>query len=80
MLNVFVYVANTEGSEYLQEAVQLSSPDSSWSATYRVEMGTVTFDWLTLHRRLYDGLRVGPTIHVKRGDQFTLNLVSSTRF
>lgn len=75
MTNPCAYLG--QGSEYLEEPRQLRDPHSSWSVTQVVEIGTVTFNWLTLFRRLYNGERVGPTINVRPGDELGLNLINT---
>lgn len=64
-----------EGSMF-REPVQKNSASKEWSMTLTVDIATITYDWLELKRRLYNGNAAGPTITVKRGDQLTLNLVN----
>ena len=40
-----------------------------------VDVTTVQVDWLTVHRRLYNGTFPGPTLRIKAEDRVHLNLV-----
>lgn len=71
---MFKIVVRSEGAAYAKPA-QLTSPGRPWTVSLTVDIGTITFGWLELKRRLYNGHIPGPTITVRRGDVLTLNLV-----
>lgn len=53
------------------------SSGGPWTVNMTVDMGNLTYGWLQLTRRLYNGNgALGPTFRLKKGDLLTLNLVN----
>lgn len=62
-----------------QEPATVASPDDSNTLhmTLEVDVGEVTVDWLTTKRRLYNGTIPAPTVRVKPGEKWHLQLVNN---
>uniref|UniRef100_F6YQV7 ferroxidase n=3 Tax=Ciona intestinalis TaxID=7719 RepID=F6YQV7_CIOIN len=65
------------GGQNLASPQQLTSSGGSLSMTLTVQVSDIKIDWLTLHRRCYDGVFPGPTWRVKRGDVVNVTVVNT---
>ena len=63
------------GNKTYQKIRELSSSNGSLDLTLSVEMASFQYDWLTIHRRTYNGEICGPTWRIRRGDRVTVKLV-----
>nr|XP_018672869.2 uncharacterized protein LOC100175928 isoform X1 [Ciona intestinalis] len=63
-----------KGGELLRQPQQHISSNGELSLTYNVRMADFQVEWLTLHRRTYNGEIPGATWRIKRGDKVNLHL------
>eukprot|EP00058_Branchiostoma_floridae_P013141 XP_002598629.1 hypothetical protein BRAFLDRAFT_67026 [Branchiostoma floridae] len=66
----------TVGDDLLRPDEYYSGNETRLNVTLTVDIGDVTFDWLTFQRRLYNGKMPGPTLRVRPGDTLNIKLVN----
>nr|XP_018668543.1 uncharacterized protein LOC100183735 isoform X1 [Ciona intestinalis]XP_026691417.1 uncharacterized protein LOC100183735 isoform X1 [Ciona intestinalis]XP_026691418.1 uncharacterized protein LOC100183735 isoform X1 [Ciona intestinalis]XP_026691419.1 uncharacterized protein LOC100183735 isoform X1 [Ciona intestinalis] len=63
----------TGGGAFVEPEV-VKSTNGRLAYTLNVSMANFTFDWLTIHRRVYNGKLAGPTITVQQGDNVNITV------
>ncbi|XP_066271672.1 uncharacterized protein [Branchiostoma lanceolatum] len=68
------------GGEALSVPIEYSSEGTGLlNVTLTVDLTPHTVDWLTVHRRTYNGEIPGPTLRVRPGDKLYIKLVNNMR-